>query len=113
MKQIIRHTALLEERPDGTYYLGPIEPGIRAVLNDMTLTMRCNYNAELGTFLYRVETLFPSHDLQTEAVNIASYGVAPTLDEAIRYCLGAEFGPMDADYNEEHLRAALEKEVAQ
>lgn len=35
------------------------------------------------------------------------WGEAPTLDKAWRFALGAMFGPIDSEYDEDHLRAVL------
>lgn len=34
-------------------------------------------------------------------------GIGPTLDQAWRVALGALFGPIDSEYDEDHLRAVL------
>lgn len=96
---------LVEKGPhDDPYFTGDLEAGkavFRADLfGDQNIAVR--EHADRG--LWSVEL----HDGTVAGDgNLRSWGTAPTVDEAWRYLLGAEFGPIDSEYDEDHLRSLL------
>jgi hypothetical protein len=100
-----RHDALfraplLEEREAGTFYVGPLEPAkhyIRDAYTDVREGLREN-----GSYL--VGEYFAADDDEPHSWGCSESGDA---EEAWRYFLGTDFGPIDEGYDEPHLRRLL------
>lgn len=97
---------MLEERPEGTYYTGPLNAGI-------AVAHRERYSAEGLTRpgVYRVNLSdSPAIDALDER-DLAEWGSGPDRETAWRYALGALFGPIDDEYDADHLRRLIDGAV--
>jgi hypothetical protein len=81
-----------------TYYLGDLKAGQRVALRDRYVHFQDH--AQGG---YTVELCD-----DPDGKEVAEWGSGRTLEEAWRYALGAMFGPVDAEYDEAHLRTLLD-----
>lgn len=81
-----------------TKFIGDLHAGKKVALNERRV-VEIEPTAEHPWF--RVEF----HDGHDESC--AEWGTGPTLDQAWRFALGALFGPIDSEYDEDHLRAVL------
>ena len=85
--------SILTETEVGTYYTGPIEPAIAVMRNE--------YGADL-TVEHREDGVWlVTEHRGGEHPNPNQWGAGPTEDEACRYLIGADFGPLDPTYIEE------------
>lgn len=93
-----RRTLLLEERPDGTYFLGDLDAA-KAYLRDFYEVRE----ERLPDGVFRVGEWLEGDD------HPHTWGTSMKGDEeeAWRYFAGADFGPIDAEYDEAHLFALL------
>jgi hypothetical protein len=95
------HNSILRETAVGTYYTGPLEPAKEALRaeygDDLTVEHRSN-----GTWLV-TEHRGATHDSPNQ------WGTGATEDEAWRYLIGTDFGPLDATYSEENYEAHQRK----
>lgn len=93
--------ALLEERRNGTYFLGDLELGKRAAHKDRHVVERLDGTTAVVEFC---------DDPEKPTETVAEFGgsVAGDFEQAWRYALGAFFGPMDEEYDEEALRVLLD-----
>lgn len=93
---------LLEERDNGTYYLGPLEPAKILVqegygeVREQTLD---NGAVRVGEFL--------PNDTDTEP---HQWGISIEGDWEVawRFYIGQDFGPIDEEYDEDRIIALLE-----
>lgn len=106
--------ALLVNRHDGCYYMGPLEPAKQILLD------------EYGEFIteQRVPVGHPDNDTWKYIVsehrggegsgpdNPNQWGSGFTSDEAWRYLAGADFGPTDDEFNEQYLRSLIAETTA-
>lgn len=98
-----RSNSILTETEDGTCYTGPLAPAQRAIREeygeDVTVERRSD-----GRWIV-------TEHRGGEHANPNAWGVGETEEEAWRYLIGADFGPLDATYDEEgyeaHQRKAL------
>lgn len=88
----------LETRPDGTYYTGPLEEA-KAFVSDWLSSTEARFTKD-GQYWYSVLLAYSNKDGEMVTLdNCDEYGNAPTLEEAWRYALGAEFGPADDEFS--------------
>lgn len=88
----------LEERPNGTYYLGPLEEA-KAFTAEWLAYSESRYTLN-GEFRYAVFLSLNATDgEQANVNNYDSCGHGDTAEEAWRYALGSEFGPADDEFN--------------
>ncbi len=89
---------LLIETPVGTLYLGPLDQAKVLVRQDRHPKVTVN-RAGHRTVEF--------HD-DPEKASVAEFGSHPDQHMAWRYALGAYFGPLDEEYDEAYLQAALD-----
>jgi len=78
---------MVEERENGdTYYVGPLDPAMQIAVDEDT---------EI-----RVEKVWDHYQVNSDH----HWGNGKSLEEAWRYFLGAMFGPIDSEYDDEHVR---------
>lgn len=85
----------LEERSEGTYYKGPLEPAKDFMREDWGVS-ESSYMAD-GKRMYLV--CFTIGQGLASLANCNDFGRADTLEDAWRYALGAEFGPADDNFS--------------
>ena len=91
-------TPLLVDRGGDDYYVGPLEPALRVMADSVTEITVHRSPRGWGT-----RTVDYNGAQRTEH----EWGNGPTLEEALRYLIGAHFGPLDAEFDEARLRAML------
>lgn len=89
--------SILTDTDDGTFYTGPLEPARQAMLNEYgdSITARTLPDGGVEVVEHRGST--PDSPNQ--------WGVGATAEEAWRYLIGADFGPLDATYEAENYEA--------
>ena len=95
-----RQNSILVERKGGTYYTGPLEPAKRALLDEYGDSITVHYNDENGVWQVAEHRGCPAGDL-----NPNQWGMGKTQEEAWRYLIGNEFGPLDDTYEAEDYEA--------
>lgn len=90
---------LLEERENGTYYLGDL-PSAKAYLCDWYSDVREGLRED-GSY---VVGEYLEGDDEPHQWGVSASG---DREEAWRYFAGADFGPLDSEYDEDSLREAL------
>jgi len=93
---------------DDTFYVGDLDRGIAAIKLDRFTTEGWVKNDSDERY-YRVHLCDrePAGTEPTDADDVAEFGSGKTREEAWRYALGAAFGPIDAEYDEDGLRKGL------
>lgn len=96
---------LLTIGPNGgdTYYTGPLTPAMTLAEAERFILQT---RTEDGRF--HIEFL----DAPEDKVG-AEWGTGETFEEAMRYALGAMFGPVDEEYDEAYLQRSLDARVWQ
>lgn len=101
--------SILQDTEVGVYYSGPLEPAKRALLDsygedNITVVHLTDY-ATGEPYVQVTEHRGGAQDSPNQ------WGSAETEDEAWRYLIGADFGPLDDTYDdegyEEHQRRML------
>ena len=88
----------LETRPEGTYYTGPLEEA-KAFIADWISSTEARYSLN-GEDKCTVMLAYSMEDGKMVSLeNYDEYGTGPTMEEAWRYALGAEFGPADDEFS--------------
>lgn len=88
----MKKNSILSERDNGTYYTGPLDPAIKAMRDEYGE----HITVERGANGWKVtEHRGSTHD------NPNQWGVGVTEEEAWRYLIGADFGPLDSTYEDE------------
>lgn len=95
----LKKNSILTETEDGTYYTGPLDPAKRAMLSEHNGYITVSHNAETGRWV-AVEH-YPSSD----DADYNQWGSGQTEEEAWRYLIGADFGPLDETYDDEGYEA--------
>lgn len=92
----VRSNSILTETEDGTYYTGPLEPARRALLDEYgdSITVEQSEGHWIVT-----EHRGGTHD------NPNAWGKGATEEEAWRYLIGSDFGPLDDTYDDEGYEA--------
>lgn len=90
-----KSNSILTERPLGTYYKGPLEPAKKAMLDEYGDNITVEHKIEEGGYWIVTE----HRGSTVESPN--QWGSGSTEEEAWRYLIGADFGPLDATYEEE------------
>lgn len=83
-------------------YNGPLDLGIKLAERSRTMRRGIVYAPEARN----VKTLYEVR-LLDDGGTTAEWGRGSSRDIATRYALGALFGPLDSEYDEDALRAAL------
>lgn len=96
--KVVNTMPLLEERENGTYYTGPLGAGINLAHEDRIIETT---EQEDGTWLIEF--------LDGADPTAAEWGRGESREEALRYALGAMFGPIDSEYDEARLQEALDE----
>jgi hypothetical protein len=93
-----RSNSILRETEHGTYYTGPLDAGIKA--------MRDEYGDDNLTVQHVEDNwvLVVEHRGGT-APNPNQWGAGETEEEAWRYLIGTDFGPLDDEYEREDYEA--------
>lgn len=99
-QRVIFGAPLLIVKNGDVFYTGPLRAGERVAETDFEFAI-----TEPESGLWRVEASFIGSTLPGYDV----WGSAATAEEAMRYALGAIFGPMDDEYDEARLRALIEE----
>lgn len=92
---------LLEERENGTYYLGPLEPAkvlVRESYHEVREETLPNGAVRVGEFML--------NDDEPHAWGVSMEG---DWEVAWRYFIGTDFGPVDEEYDEDHIIRLLEE----
>lgn len=102
-------TPLVEQRPEGDYYTGPLAPAqayLRDEYGDDNIRVTRNVR---GTDVVMVGEYRGCGDDPNAWPNQWGQSATGDGDEAWRYLLGADFGPVDEEYNEHILRDVLRR----
>ena len=99
-----RSNSILTETEHGTYYTGPLEPAKRALLDEYGDNITVHYNDENGVWQVAEHRGSPVGDFSPN-----QWGLGATEEEAWRYLIGADFGPLDATYDDEGYEAHQRK----
>lgn len=89
---------LTETTPGDTYYNGPLDPAVAMATDERILT--CGRTPS-GTWWAHLHDLPPYYAM-------CEWGTDADPEKALRYALGALFGPIDEEYDEADLRRALD-----
>lgn len=100
----MNENSILQERASGTYYTGPLEPAKRVMLDEYGDEITANYNDENGVWVVSEHRGNAAGDL-----NPNQWGCGATEEEAWRYLIGTDFGPLDATYDDEGYEAHQRK----
>lgn len=92
-----RSNSILTETPVGTYYTGPLEPAKRVMRDEYGDDLTVEHRPE-GHWIV-TEHRGSTHD------NPNQWGQGPTEEEAWRYLIGTDFGPLDDTYDDEGYEA--------
>jgi hypothetical protein len=87
----------LEERDNGTYYLGPLEPAkefMREIQGVTESSYRERFNDKRSYLV-----CFTMDEEPATLDNCNDYGRGETLEDAWRYALGGEFGPANDEFS--------------
>ena len=90
--------SILTETEHGTYYTGPLEPAKRAMLDEYG-------DDDIGVDLRPDGTWLVTEHRGATHENPNQWGAGVTQEEAWRYLIGADFGPLDATYEDEGYEA--------
>jgi hypothetical protein len=93
--------SILTEREGGTYYTGPLRPAQRAMRNE--------YGDDLDVERRDDGTWVVTEHRGTTHENPNQWGAGATEEEAWRYLIGADFGPLDPTYIHEGYEAHQRK----
>lgn len=93
-----RKNSILVETMNGTYYTGPLEPAKRALLDEYGDSITVTQDPEIGAWSV-TEHRGGASD------NPNQWGQGRTEEEAWRYLIGTDFGPLDATYEDEGYEA--------
>ncbi len=92
-----------------TLYVGPVVPAYTLALSDHHIHVAQTEQRGLPS-VYRVLFSFGADNCglhMNECPTGTDWGAGPSHDIALRFALGAMFGPMDDQYDEAELRAKL------
>ncbi len=97
---------LIEERPEGDYFTGNIEAAKRLLLDEYgdSITVRHYTSRKTGQTYVEV-----TEHRGGSAESPNQWGNARDEDTAWRYLAGADFGPVDSEYDEARLIEALSR----
>lgn len=87
---------IVDPETQDTFYTGPLEAGIRLAQKDRIVSVE---QVE-GGVLVGLGDSFPGD---------AEWGCGPTEETAWRFALGAMFGPIDSEYDENRLSEEIRK----
>ena len=88
-----RSNSILTERDNGTYYTGPLEPAKRAMLDEYGDSLTVERRSD-GSWI-------AAEHRGGEHSNPNAWGVGQSEEEAWRYLIGTDFGPLDETYDDE------------
>lgn len=91
--------SILAETDLGTYYTGPLEPAIKAMRDEYGDAITVSQNSVTGAWFAVEHRGSPDDSIYNQ------WGQGSTEEEAWRYLIGADFGPIDATYIEEGYEA--------
>jgi hypothetical protein len=80
----------LEERPEGTFYTGPIEPAKTHLAHDYASAVSEKDGVTTVLLGYTADTVTWE--------NCSEFGKGQSPEEAWRYALGAAYGPVDDEF---------------
>lgn len=90
--------SILTETGVGTYYTGPLDPAVKAMRDEYGNDLTVEHDPETGFCLV-------TEHRGTEPGSPNQWGKGKTEEEAWRYLIGAEFGPLDDTYEDEGYEA--------
>lgn len=82
----------LEERPNGTFYTGPLEPAKAHLVRNFYATEASEKDG-VHTVLVGYESSAVSWE------NCSEFGRGKSAEEAWRFALGAAYGPVDSEFS--------------
>ena len=89
--------SILTETKDGTYYTGPLEVAQRAMLDEYGDSITVEHRED-GRWIV-------TEHRGGEHANPNAWGIGKTEEEAWRYLIGTDFGPLDDTYEDEGYEA--------
>lgn len=90
----MKRNSILVETMNGTYYTGPLEPAKRALLDE--------YGDEITVTRYPATGAWTVTEHRGgTSDNPNQWGQGRTEEEAWRFLIGADFGPLDHTYDSE------------
>lgn len=98
--------ALLVERHEGIYFMGDLDAA-KQIMTDEYGTDLTEWREGNRVFVGEHRGSAVEPDALVEISDCTQWGVGFTSDEAWRYLIGADFGPIDEHYNEDYLRNLL------
>ena len=90
--------SILTETEHGTYYTGPLEPAQRAMRDEYGDSITVS-RADTGAWVVT------EHRGNDGPDNPNQWGAGATEEEAWRYFIGTDFGPLDSTYDDEGYEA--------
>lgn len=105
----LKRNSILEERPEGCYYTGPLGPAVAAMydeygMENLTVVSVVNQKSS-RVFIaeHRGAEIppFDRSDLRQVEAAANQWGWGETEEEAWRYIIGSEYGPLDTTYEDE------------
>lgn len=93
----MKRNSILSETERGTYYTGPLEPARRA--------LRDAYGDALTVERRTDGTWVVTEHQGSEHANPNAWGAGASEEEAWRYLIGTDFGPLDETYEAEGYEA--------
>jgi hypothetical protein len=100
------NSTLLEDRKEGWFYAGPLDPATAFAHKDRHVLIVTPDKHAFGAFQVNL-----CDDPDNPEGSIAEFGAGPDLETAWRFALGAFFGPVDEEYlGDEWLTRTLEAE---
>lgn len=93
----MRKNSILTETDHGTYYTGPLEPARRAMRDEYGDSLTIEHRED-GRWIV-------TEHRGSEHSNPNQWGAGATEEEAWRYLIGTDFGPLDGTYEDEGYEA--------
>lgn len=97
----LRSNSILTDTKHGTFYTGPLGPAKRALLD--------SYNDGITVLDQGDHWLVAEHFGHDSIEHMNQWGKGETEEEAWRYLIGADFGPLDDTYDDEGYEAHQRK----
>lgn len=95
----MRRNSILTETENGTYYTGPLGLAKQAMLDEYGDSITVSRDDQTGAWLVT------EHRGNDGPDNPNQWGRGATEEEAWRYLIGSDFGPLDATYEDEGYEA--------
>lgn len=99
---------LLKEVNGDAFYVGELSPAVLLATKDRFVREFIRDGGETPVHVVHLCDS-PIVGLDPDCDDVAEWGAGSTPEEALRFALGAFFGPIDSEYDEAALRDELER----